>query len=128
MSITPTISVEGIALPEPHKYDATISSFVDSGRNVRGEMVGSEIRGNIAKISISYEFISAQDLSTVLKLFSKDHGGSFVREVTFLDMVSNSWQTRKMYVSDRSGGIMSRDPDTGVVDGYNGVKFSLIEV
>ena len=113
------VTVAGTALPEPSTYSATTSTVVDSGRNVKGCV----IRSGIAKVELSWNFISAQDWANVMSLFNK----SFFNSVTFFCQDSNKWETRTMYVGDRTASVFLRNPD-GSIKGYTGAKLSLIEV
>ena len=65
------VTVAGTALPEPSTYSATTSTVVDSGRNVKGYVIASVIRSGIAKVELSWNFISAQDWANVMSLFNK---------------------------------------------------------
>ena len=117
------VTVAGTALPEPSTYSATTSTVVDSGRNVKGYVIASVIRSGIAKVELSWNFISAQDWANVMSLFNK----SFFNSVTFFCQDSNKWEPRTMYVGDRTASVFLRNPD-GSIKGYTGAKLSLIEV
>ena len=114
-------------VPAPSTYTATTATVVDSGRNVQGVVIGAVIRDDIAKVEMSWRFISAQDWANLLSQFSPARGGSFYRDVTFFLQDTNSWVTRQMYVSDRTANIFLRNPD-GTIKGYTDASFSLVEV
>lgn len=118
------VSIGGFNFPEPSTYNATTSTIVDSGRNVQGRVVGAVIRHDVAKIELSWKYLTAYQWSQILSLFTN----SFYNEVTFLNQVTNSYTTRTMYVGDRNAGMWRRDPRTGDVMGYTGASISLIEV
>jgi hypothetical protein len=118
------VSIGGFSFPEPSTYTATTSTIVDSGRNVQGRVVGAVVRHDVAKIELSWKYLTAYQWSQILSLFTS----SFYNEVTFLNQVTNSYDTRTMYVSDRNAGMWRRDPQTGDVLGYTGASLSLIEV
>ena len=118
------VSIGGFNFPEPSTYNATTSTIVDSGRNVQGRVVGAVIRHDVAKIELSWKYLTAYQWSQILSLFTN----SFYNEVTFLNQVTNSYTTRTMYVGDRNAGMWRRDPRTGDVLGYTGASISLIEV
>lgn len=118
------VSIGSFNFPEPSSYVATTSTIVDSARNVQGRVVGSVVRSDIAKIDISWKYITAQQWATILSLFSS----SFYNEVTFLNQTTNSYVTRTMYVSDRTSFMWRRDPKTGEVLGYTECSLSLVEV
>ena len=125
--MTPMVSIGSFAFPEPSTYSATTSTVVDSGRNVKGYVIGAVIRDDIAKIECSWNYISAQDWANILAQFSPARGGSFYNDVTFYLQDTNSWVTREMYVSDRTAQIFIRNKD-GSIKGYQSASLSLVEV
>ena len=118
------VSIGGFDFPEPSTYNATTSTIVDAGRNVQGRVVGAVVRNDVAKIELSWKYLTAYQWAQILSLFTS----SFYNEVTFLNQATNEYTTRTMYVGDRSAGIFRRHPQTGVVMGYTGASLSLIEV
>ena len=118
------VSIGGFDFPEPSTYSATTSTIVDSARNVSGYVVGAVVRNNVAKIELSWKYLTAYQWSQILSLFTS----SFYNEVTFLNQVTNDYTTRTMYVGDRSAGVFRRNPQNGDVMGYTGASLSLIEV
>ncbi len=118
------VTIAGTALPEPSSYSGTTSTLVDSARNVKGYVVGSVVRSDVAKVELSWRYITAQQWANVLTLFKKN----FYNEVEFFDQTVAGWVTRKMYVSDRQAGMFRRNPETGDVMGYVDAKLSLVEV
>jgi hypothetical protein len=97
---------------------------VDSARNVAGFVVGSVIRNDVAKIELTWRYLTAEQWATVLSLFTT----SFYNDVRFLNQATNHFEVRTMYVSDRSAGMWRRHPETGVVMGYTSCSLSLVEV
>ena len=118
------VSIGGFDFPEPSTYNATTSTIVDSARNIQGKVVGAVVRHDVAKIELSWKYLTAYQWAQILSLFTS----SFYNEVTFLNQATNSYTTRTMYVGDRSAGMWRRDPQTGAVLGYTGAAISLIEV
>ena len=118
------VRVSGRDLPEPSTYEANTATIVDSARNVEGYVIGSVIRDDVAKITLGWRWLSAEDWASVLSLFTR----TFYHPVDFYDQSRASWLTREMYVSDRSSGMFRRDPDTGEILGWTDCKLSLIEV
>lgn len=118
------VSIGGFEFPEPSSYDATTSTIVDSARNVSGYVVGAVVRSDVAKIEMSWKYLTASQWATILSLFTN----SFFNDVRFLNQATNTYQTRTMYVSDRSASMWRRDPVTGAVMGYTGCSLSLVEV
>lgn len=123
----PLVSIAGVDIPDPSEYNATTSTTVDSARNVQGMFVGSVVREDMAKVEMTWKFISADKWSKILKLFSKKHGGNFINSVTFFNQDTNGWETRQMYVSDRTSSIFLRNGD-GTIKGYVNPRIALIEV
>jgi hypothetical protein len=122
--MTALVSIGGFAFPEPSTYNATTSTIVDSARNVQGRVVGAVVRHDVAKIELSWKYLTAQQWARILSLFTN----SFYNEVRFLNQATNTWQTRTMYVSDRSAAGWRRNPQTGAMMGYTGCQLSLVEV
>lgn len=118
------VSIGGFEFPEPSTYNATTSTIVDSARNVQGRVVGAVVRHDVAKIELSWKYLTAYQWSQILSLFTN----SFYNDVTFLNQVTNEYSTRTMYVGDRNAGMWRRDPESGNVMGYTGASLSLIEV
>ena len=113
--------------PAPSKYESTTATIVDSARNVKGYVIGSVIRENVAKVSMQWSFISAADWAALTAQFDSTRGGSFISDITFFNSDTNDWETRSMYVSDRTNSMYLRKK-SGAVIGYEGAKLSLIDV
>lgn len=125
----PLVSIGDYAVPEPSTYSGTISTVVDAGRNTKAEYIGSVIRENIAKVELTWLFISAEDWSGLMKKFISQYGGSYINDVTFFCSTTNNWETRKMYVSgDRTDNGVFLRRDDGSIRGYRGSRIALIEV
>lgn len=124
---TAMVSIGAYALPEPSTYTSQTSTIVDGGRNVKGEYIGSVVREDIAKISLTWKFISTQDWATLLSKFSSASGGNFVNDITFFLQDTGTWETRSMYISDRKANVYLRD-EAGNIIGYTDVSLSLVEV
>ena len=118
------VTIGGYELPEPSSYNAITSKIVDSGRNVEGKVVGSVVRSDVAKIELSWKYLTAQQWANILSLFTY----SFYNEVRFMNQVTNNYDVRTMYVSDRNAGMWRRHPETGEIMGYTNCSLSLVEV
>lgn len=123
----PLISIAGTPILDPWEYNATTSTVVDSGRNVRGEMIGAIIRDSMCKIEAVWQYIPADEWSKILKLFNESLGGHFINDVTFYNQDTNDWETRKLYVSDKTAKLFLRNKN-GDVRGFTGARIALIEV
>ncbi len=118
------VTVAGVELPEPSKYEGTTATLVDSARNVEGRVIGSVIRNDVAKIEMSWRYLTAQQWANILSLFTT----SFYNNVTFFNQSTGGYETREMYVGDRTAGIWRRHPETGAVMGFTDCSLSLVEV
>ena len=118
------VSIGGFDFPEPSTYNATTATIVDSARNVKGKVVGAVVRHDVAKVEMTWKYLTAYQWATILSLFTN----SFYNEVRFLNQATNLPETRTMYVSDRTAGMWRRDPQSGDVMGYTNCSLSLVEV
>lgn len=128
MAFKALVSVGEFDFPEPATYKANTSTLVDSARNVQGVMVGSVIRDDVAKVTMTWKFLTVKQWADILKCFSIARGGKFINEVTFFCQDTGEWTTRQMYVNDRSADVFRRDPNTGEIIGYTSPSLALIEV
>jgi hypothetical protein len=97
---------------------------VDSARNVKGKVIGSVIRNDVAKVELKWRYLTAEQWAGILRLFTNN----FYNKVTFYNQATASYTTREMYVGDRSAGMWRRHPVTGEVMGWVDPSLSLIEV
>lgn len=118
------VSIGGYGFPEPSSYSATTSTIVDSARNVEGRVVGSVVRSDVAKVELSWKYLTVQQWASILSMFAD----SFYNDVRFFNQVTGSYDVRTMYVSDRESGMWRRDPATGTVMGWTNCSLSLVEV
>lgn len=118
------VTIAGYELPEPSTYSANTATLVDSARNVQGVVIGSVIRNDVAKVELSWRYLTVEQWARVLSLFNQ----SFYNNVTFFNQSTGAYTTRQMYVGDRSAGMWRRHPSTGEVMGWTDCKLSLVEV
>jgi hypothetical protein len=118
------ITIGGYELPEPSTYEAVTSTIVDSARNVAGYVVGSVVRSDVAKVRLTWRYLTAEQWARILSLFTN----SFYNDVRFLNQATNNYEVRNMYVSDRNASMWRRHPETGAIMGYTGCSLSLVEV
>lgn len=118
------VTIGGHELPEPSTYSAVTSTIVDSARNVKGRVVGSIVRSDVAKIEMSWRYLTAQQWADILSMFTN----SFYNDVRFFNQATANYDIRKMYVSDRNAGMWRRNPETGEVMGWTNCSLSLVEV
>ncbi len=126
MAFRALVKVGDYDFPEPSAYSANTSTLVDSSRNVQGKMVGSVIRDDIAKIEISWRYLTVEQWAKIQQCFKGLD--KFINLVTFFDQSSGGWVTKEMYVSDRKADVFRRDPNTGDLLGWVNPSLSLIEV
>lgn len=118
------VTIAGYELPEPSTYSANTATLVDSARNVQGYVIGSVIRSDVAKVELSWRYLTVEQWAKILSLFSK----SFYNNVTFFNQTTGQYETRQMYVGDRSASMWRRHPKTKEVMGWVDPKLSLVEV
>lgn len=118
------ITIGEYELPEPSTYSAVTSTIVDSARNVSGYVVGSVVRSDVAKIEVSWRYLTAEQWAGVLSQFTNN----FYVSVRFFNQSTAGYETRTMYVSDRNAGLWRRDPETGAIMGWTDCTLSLVEV
>lgn len=118
------VKVGDYEFPEPATYNGTTATIVDSARNVGGYVVGTVVRNDVAKVALTWKYLTAQQWADILSLFTEN----FYNSVTFYNQTTASYTTREMYVSDRTAGMFRRDPETGEVLGWLNCTLSLVEV
>lgn len=118
------VSIGGFEFPEPSSYSATTSTIVESARNVNGYVVGAVVRKDVAKVELSWKFLTVRQWATILSLFAD----SFYNDVKFFNQTTGTYTTRTMYVSDRNASMFRRNPETGEVMGWLNPSLALIEV
>lgn len=116
------------ALPEPSTYSGNTATLVDSGRNAEGKLIGAVVRDDVAKVELTWRYLTVKQWADINKLFKLSAGGKFINYVTFFDQSAGAYTSRYMYVSDRNAGLWRRDPKTGEIMGWRDCKLSLIEV
>lgn len=124
MAFAALVSIGGFEFPEPSGYSATTSTIVDSARNVNGYVVGAIVRPDVAKVELSWKYLTVRQWASILSLFSD----SFYNDVRFFNQTTGAYTTRTMYVSDRNASVFRRDPVTGEILGWVNPSLSLIEV
>jgi hypothetical protein len=124
----PVLTVNGMVYPTPTAYTPTVSTFVDAGRDVKGVVVGQIVRYDVIAISASWSVLPADLAATMLQCWEKAYNGKFYSQVRFLLPETNAYDTRKMYIADRSMQTFMIDPNTGKALAYKDVTFEMVEV
>ena len=128
MAFRALVRVGDYDFPEPSAYSGNTSTLVDSARNAQGKMVGSVIRDDVAKIEISWRYLTVEQWARIQQCFRQSAGGKFINLVTFFDQSVGGWVTKEMYINDRKAGMWRRSPTTGEVLGWTDCSLALIEV
>ena len=128
MAYKALVIVNGTPLPDPSTYDATTSTLVDSARNVKGVMIGDVVRENISKVECNWNYPPRETWADITKLFDSKRGGNFIQPVEFLNQDTGLYETKQMYVSDRTAGAFIRDRVTKEIKGWTKCRLALIEV
>ena len=128
MAFRALVTVGSYGFPEPSTYAGNTATLVDSARNLEGVVIGSVIRDDVAKVEMSWRYLTVAQWAAINRRFKQSAGGKFYNTVTFFDQSAGGWVTKTMYVSDRSAGMWRRDPESGDILGWTDCKLSLVEV
>ena len=113
--------------PSSYQYDLQDVSESDAGRTEDGKMHKKRI-GQVCKISMSWNNVTTETVSTLLKLFQPEY-----LYVYYLDAYTGNYRTDYFYVGDRSAPMYTNYNTTGTsgtaVKGlWSNVAFNLIRV
>lgn len=129
-------------IPCPSDYSGLSSTLVDSARNTSGEVIANVIKSDVAKIELTWNYMSVSDFSKLAKLFEPKYNGAFMVACCFFDEVAGTWEgdettapntttnvCRLFYPNDRQGIVahITLDKTTGSPIGYEGVSLHLID-
>lgn len=117
------LTVDGYDFPSPKRgVKPTVVTFVDSGRNANGAVVGQRVGRDQYKIdTVVYPWLTAEEWSKMLTILSK-----FFVHVTFPDPVTMQKITIKMYPGDRTAEPYWIDADGNPIT-YQNCKVNLID-
>lgn len=120
------ITINGVQLPQPKRgLGLHIATLVDSARNSRGVVVGQKIGRDQQKIeNVEWAVLTAKEWGDILKILD----ANFYVNVTYPDMVTGRWITRKMYCGDRTAEVFKIDKNTGLPTHYAYCKVNFIDV
>lgn len=116
------VTVNGTAFPTPSSYNGTTSTIVDSGRNVNGVIVSDVIREDVAKVSLTWKYLTKAQWAEILTALS-----GFYVDVKFFNQSSGKYETRQMYPGDREAEMFMLDK-TGEPKAWLNCSVNLIEV
>lgn len=117
------LAINGYELPPPKRgVKPIVTTVVDAGRNANGAVVGQRVGRDQYKIdALEWPVLTADQWSTILRLLE-----AFFVHVTFVDPVTNSRKTVKMYCGDRTAQPYWVDA-TGKPTHYINCKVNLID-
>ena len=117
------LAINGYELPSPKRgVEPTVTTIVDAGRDANGTVVGQRIGRDQYKINnLEWPWLTAAEWSRILSILT-----NFFVYVTFVDPVTNSRKTIKMYPGDRHGEPYWLD-GSGNPTHYRNCKFNLVD-
>ena len=130
-----------VELPTPSEYSGSSSTPVDSARNEAGQVVGSVIASDIAKIELQWKFLTVEQYRNIARLFEPKYGGEFFVPVSFFDVITGLFEgkltkapnntdniCRIFYCGDRKVQFAHiKLDDNGYPIGYTDVSLHLID-
>ena len=118
------LSINGYELPPCKRgVHPIVTTVVDAGRNANGAVVGQRVGRDQYKIDgLEWSWLTAEQWSRILSVLSH-----FFVYVTFIDPVSNSPKTIKMYPGDRTAEPYWVDGNEHPTH-YRNCKVNLIDV
>lgn len=118
------MKINGNAYPQPRRgLELLTATIVDSARNANGVVVGQKVGRDQQKLNaLQWAYMDAKTWSKLLQEFK-----NFFVTVTYVDMVTGTWTTRKMYPGDRTAKPFHIDPATGLPLDYIDCKVNLID-
>ena len=119
------ITIEGVELPPPKRgLNLKIATIVDSARNANGEVIGQKVGRDQQKIdNLEWAYLDGDTWRQILQIFDQ----KFFVTVTYPNMVTGTWTTRKMYPGDRSATPMWLNMNSGLPTHYINCKVNLID-
>jgi len=149
MAIRPLVSIykvstsEWVGLPTPSEYTGISTTIVDTARNVNAQVIGQVVKSDVAKIELTWNYLTVAQYSALAQLFESKYGGSFFVPVSFFDEISGAFEgdltkvptnssgnnpIRMFYCGDRKAQVAHITLDAnGMPIGYSGVSLNLID-
>ena len=112
------LEINGVAIPTPSEFSVGVMDISKAERNANGNLIIERINTK-RKLSIKYAYLTAGNLSIVLKAVS----ATFFN-VKYVDPVDNIQKTSSFYCGDRSVGMIDF---TNNIPRYKEFGFDLIE-
>lgn len=82
MAFRALVTVGSYPFPEPSAYSGNTATLVDSARNLEGVVIGSVIRDDVAKVEMSWRYLTVEQWAAINKCFKQSAGGKFYNTVT----------------------------------------------
>ena len=101
----------------------TIATVVDQARSADGIVRGSVI-AKASKIELKWAVLTPAKWAQICRFFDKH----FYFNATYLDMTTNTFKTKKMYVGDRTAQPFLMDSDSGIPKYYLNCEANIIGV
>jgi len=113
------LKVDGSIISTPSEFTVGVQDISQAERVASGRIVIDRIATKI-KLNMKWSVLNADELATLLTAIDKVYFN-----VEYLDIRTNSMQTREFYVGDRSAGMYTyRDGNPIYID----IGFNFIEV
>lgn len=130
-----------VELPTPSDYTGISTTIVDTGRNTGGEIIGSVVKSDVAKVEMKWNYLTVEQYRNIARLFEPKYGGKFFVPVSFFDVITGSFEgditqapntttniVREFYPGDRKVAFAHIKLDAnGYPIGYTNVQLNLID-
>ena len=123
MAAETLVTINGIALPNPTKYNTPMVDMdsPDSSRNTKGVMIRNRVRQGAIKIELDWTELSTEAMTLINSIEDEE------LTVRYLDVRTGSFQTRIMMVSDRSVSMKRYTGVESLSQILWDINFSLVE-
>lgn len=112
------ITINGVELPAPSKYDIGIMDINKAERNAKGTMIIERITSK-RKIQLSWKYLAKEELQQLYNLVKDTYF-----DVEYIDPQEGGIKTGTFYAGDRNVGAMD------YIDGeirWKDIKFNIVE-
>ena len=124
----------------PSAYKGYSTTVVDGSRNASGVVVGQPIIEDVAKIEITWNFLTLEEFAKLSQLFLSKYHGEFYVAVAFFDETLGDFdgdntaspntttnKVRIFYPNDRTADVAQLKLVNGKPVGYTNVQLHLID-
>lgn len=118
------IKINGHPYPCPRRgLNLMVATIVDAARNANAVTTGQIVGREQQKLNnLQWAYLPADVWSAILREFKQ-----FYVTVSYPDMVTGTWTTRKMYPGDRTAEPFHLDSETQLPLDYINCKVNLID-